>query len=281
MSKLEKALKNAISARNKKKSEAVHVSDDATMATHNPQSDVVVSAAEGHIPAMREIDIRTKSQLENCELIYPDMSNAKVIDQFREIRTHIYQALREKNCPILVTSVAGRAGNTFVTKNIAAAIALDDSKTSLVVDCNLTNPGFKNLLTEGEHWGVTDYIEGNISLEEIIQPIGIQRMRLISAGAKKESVTDYLTSSRLKALFTELQERFSDRVILVDSPSINDSADAKMLTDLFSHVILVVPYRKVNEAKIINAIKAIGREKIIGLVINKEPRFLSLFKYSH
>jgi len=288
MSILEKALKKAISDRTRKKSElATDNSGKEDRAGDNNQqivkgnSDGISPSTRGHIPSMRELNIRNKNNLAARKIIYPDMLNGKVVDQFREIRTHIYQSLRQQNTPILFTAVCGDAGNTFVTKNIAAAIALDDAKTSLVVDCNLANPGFKDLIGDGEYLGVTDYIEGGISLDEIIQPVGINRMRLISAGAKKESVTDYLTSARLKTLFSELQDRYSDRVILVDSPSIKDFADAKILTNLFSHVVLVVPYRKVTENQIANAVKSIGKEKIIGMVINREPRLLSLFNFHH
>jgi len=276
MSNLEKALKKAISARNKNKPE-----DSATGETAAElYSEEAAVRSKGEIQTMRENELLRKTDLEERKFISRDISDVKVVDQFREIRTHIYQASRRNNSPILVTAVSGNAGNTFVTKNIAAAIALDDSRTSLVVDCNLTNSGFKNLLREPDQLGVIDYLEGGISLEDIIKPVGISRMRLISAGAKKESVTDHLTSSRLRALFNELQERYSDRIILVDSPSINDSADAKILANLFSHVVLVVPYRKVTETQIENAIKVIGKEKIIGIVINREPRLLSLFKYT-
>jgi capsular exopolysaccharide synthesis family protein len=272
MSNLEKALQKAISARNKTKSEIVKSEEQESF------SDTGLANSNGYIPDMYEDELKSKQELEKRKIIYPAMLNGKVVDQFREIRTHIYQALRNKNTPVLVTAVSSDAGNTFVTKNIAAAIALDDAKTSLIVDCNLINPGFEDLIESDRQMGVTDYIEGRVSLEEIIKPVGIKRMRLVAAGAKKESVTDYLTSTRLKALFKELMERYSDRVILVDSPSINDSADAKILADLFSYVVLVVPYRKVTEGQIAKAIKAIGKDKIIGIVINREPRFLSLFQ---
>lgn len=274
MSKLEDALKQAISARNK----------NLSSTEETPKPNLLTSPAhalhkQGNISAMTEDSVLDKAELEKNKLVSPDMSNAKLLDQFREIRTHIYQVTRHKNLPILVTSVANNAGNSFVTQNIAAAISLDDAKTSLIVDCNLHDPGFHSLLNGDEQLGVTDYIDSNTTLEQIIKPVGIKRMRIIPAGAKKESVTDYLTSSRLRNLFVELQERYSDRIILVDSPSINESADAKILVDIFSYVVLVVPYRKVSEAQIISAIKAIGKEKIIGIVINREPQFLSLFKY--
>ncbi|VAW71565.1 hypothetical protein MNBD_GAMMA12-3574 [hydrothermal vent metagenome] len=286
MSILEKALKKAVLDRAKKKSAqdidgkiVDNKADDNNRQIISTSSELNAPASSGHIPAMQEQESRNKSSLAARKIIYPDMANGKVVDQFREIRTHIYQSLRQISTPILVTAVSGNAGNTFVIKNISAAIALDDAKTSLIVDCNLANPGFKDLLTDEKHLGVTDYIESGISIEEIIQAVGINRMRLIPAGAKKESVTDYLTSNRLRTLFSELQERYADRVILVDSPSIKDFADAKILTNLFSHVILVVPYRKVTENQIANAVKSIGKEKIIGIVINREPRFLSLFNF--
>ena len=273
MSNLEKALKQAIIARNKK-NQSAGSSGNASL-----QSDSPNTKSHGNIALMMETRLKEKDELEKARIIYPDMSNGRLADQFREIRTHIYHAIRKSNSPIMVTSVSGKSGNTFVTKNIASAIAFDDAKTSLIVDCNIGDPGFDDLLTLSEPFGLTDIIERDIPLEEVIKPVGINRMRLISAGAKKESVTDYLTSSRLRSLFSELQIRYPDRIILVDSPAINDSADAKILSGIFEHVILVVPYRKVTATQIAKAIKSIGKERIIGVVINREPRFLSLFNF--
>lgn len=274
MSKLEKALQKAISARNTNKTALVENNASGTVTAEQE------TVTNGRISSMREISLLEKTELEKRKIIFPDMSNGKVVDQFREVRTHIYHALHNNNSPILVTAVSSGAGNSFVTKNIAAAIALDDARTSLVVDCDLTGTDSSQVSDDADYLGITDYIERDLPLEDIIAPTGITRMRFISAGARKESVTDYLTSPRLKSLFTELQNKYSDRVILVDTPSINDSADAKILAGLFSHVILVVPYRGVTKGNVEKAINAIGKEKIIGIVINREPRFLSLFKYS-
>ena len=282
MSNLEKALRRAINARNKNSGEASGDDQSTTRVSSNSDTpsgtEVAVSYKGGDIALMKEITAKGKQDLEKRKIIYSDMLNTKVVDQFREIRTHIYQEIKKNNSPVLVTSVIGGTGNTFVTLNIAAAIALDDSKTSLIVDCNLAKPGFKDFVDETNNLGVTDYIENDYGLEELIQPVGINRLRLISSGTKKESITDYFTSKKLHQLFLELKQRYSDRIILVDSPAINDSADAKILSNFFSHVILVVPYRMVTENQIVAAIRAIGKEKIIGIVTNREPRFLSLFK---
>lgn len=282
MSNLEKALRRAINARNKNSGEAsVDEQSTANASLSNDTStgtEVAVSYKGGDIASMKDITLKGKQDLENRKIIYSDMVNTKVVDQFREIRTHIYQEIKKNNSPVLVTSVIGGTGNTFVTLNIAAAIALDDSKTSLIVDCNLAEPGFNDFVDEENNLGVTDFIENDYGLEDLIKPIGINRLRLISSGTKKESVTDYFTSKKLHQLFLELKQRYSDRIILVDSPAINDFADAKILSNFFSHVILIVPYRMVTESQIVTAIKAIGKEKIIGIVTNREPRFLSMFK---
>ncbi len=271
MSNLEKALRKAIVAKNKKVDGTIGGESNIDIASNNNYID-------GDINLMAEIDVKGKKELEQLKIISPEIHNTKVVDQFRDIRTHIYQAIKKNNSPILVTSVTGDAGNTFVTRNIAAAIALDDTKTSVIVDCNLLNSGFKDLIGEHEPLGIADYIGADICLEDIIIPVGIPRMRLVYAGTKKESVTDYFTSARLRDLFVELKERYSDRIILADSPAINDFADAKILSNLFDHVVLVVPYRKVSANQISDAVKAIGKDKIIGIVINREPRFLSIFK---
>jgi Mrp family chromosome partitioning ATPase len=73
-------------------------------------------------------------------------------------------------------------------------------------------------------------------------------------------------------LLVDIRQRFSDRFVILDSPSMTDSADARILLELCDYVLLVVPYGRATSAEVEESIKAVDGEKFLGVVFNDEPR---------
>ena len=161
--------------------------------------------------------------------------------------------------------------------NLAAAIAMDETKTSLLVDCNLSDPDLSRLAVSDKPEaaiGLKDYLQNNnCSVKDIIYPTGIPRLRLIPTGLKNIPMAEYFTSLRLHRLFDEIKQRYTRRYIFVDAPPVSNDADARILAEVCDYVILVVPYGKVTEEQVLKAARAIGKEKLLGTVFNNEPRF--------
>src|SRR3954463_7449201 len=83
----------------------------------------------------------SEDELIRAGIIFPEMEDYRVADAFREIRTKIIQACPSSNCVTLVTSIKEDGGASFVALNLAAAFTFDESKSALLVDCNLRRPG--------------------------------------------------------------------------------------------------------------------------------------------
>jgi protein-tyrosine kinase len=77
----------------------------------------------------------------------------------------------------------------------------------------------------------------------------------------------------MRDLMENLRDRYDDRYIIVDTPSITQSADAEILSSLCDYVLLVVPYGKATESQILSATKAIDEGKLLGVVFNNEPGY--------
>ncbi len=123
------------------------------------------------------------------------------------------------------------------------------------------------------NYGLTDYLEADdIQVEHIIHPVGIPRLRLVPAGRRSDMPTENLGSSKMKSLLAELRERYQDRYIILDTSSITDAADARVLQEMADLALLVVPYGKTTEIQVWNAAKAIEPSKFFGVVFNDEPQ---------
>ena len=222
------------------------------------------------IRRMAEVSWLNYAELEEFKIIHPGMRQTQVLNAFRELRTRLYQlAAGKDNFVLMVTSICPEGGASFVTMNIGAAIALDESKTSIVVDCNVYDPSMHRILPIEPDFGLVDYLE-NITLElkDIIYSTGIRRMRMIPVGSRRQPGVEYFTSSRMRRFVGELRELYRDRYVVIDSPPLSTSADARILVELCDYVLLVVPSGKVNEAQLAASVEAIGAQKLAGVIFN-------------
>jgi protein-tyrosine kinase len=120
--------------------------------------------------------------------------------------------------------------------------------------------------------GLTDYLEDpSLNVWEIIHPIGIERLRVIPAGGRRETPTEYFTSVRMRQMLDGVLDRYPERYVILDAPPMTEAADAHMLAQLSDFVLLVAPYGRVTVADVAAVVKEIPAEKVLGLVFNDEP----------
>ncbi|HEY3699878.1 MAG TPA: CpsD/CapB family tyrosine-protein kinase [Spongiibacteraceae bacterium] len=223
-----------------------------------------------YIRRMAEIGHLSYSEMADLRIIHPGMRIPKTLNAFRQLRTKIYQLANAKdNFVLLVTAITPNGGSSFVTTNLGAAIALDESKTAIIVDCNVYDPSLHRLLPIDPDYGLVDYLE-NITLDvkDVIYSTGVRRLRMIPAGSRRQPGTEFFTSSRMRKFVDELRTRYRDRHIVIDAPPVGSSADARILADLCDFVLIVVPFGAVAEGQVHAAIEAIGEKKVIGVVFN-------------
>ncbi len=244
-----------------------------------------------HEPSIKEIalmesgEIFDNSKLSDLKIIYSEMTDNKTANTFRDLRTKLIQKNQGKNFIVLVTSCVPDIDSSSTSLNIATAFSFDESKTSLLIDCNLNNPKLDSVLHMDADKGLTDYLENeSIQVDTIMHKTGIKRLKIIPAGTARETATEYFTSLRMRELMSGLLARYSDRYIFLDAAPITESADTRILVELCDFVILVVPYGAATAGKVKEAAEAIGKDKLLGVVFNDKPklpkfRLPKLFKF--
>jgi len=259
MSKIEAALKKARELQ----------SEDATGFPDFQSKSMV---RHGEIGRMREPRVRTREELVRHRIIYSGMKPRRVLNAFRNLRTLVSRNISDENPVIIVSSTEPKGGSSFACKNLAASIALSETRTALLVDCALENPSLGCLSLERHREGLIDFLrDEDIPIERIIHATGVPRLRLIPTGSNPGDGRDYFSLERFKTLVRELKRRYSDRNIIIDTPSIATSADGNSLSDLADCAIVVVPYARSTSDEVASATERLGSEKVLGAVINDEP----------
>jgi len=221
------------------------------------------------IVRMKEPRILSPEDLEERRIIYPESTDRVAVNRFRELRTRLLQLSGGENFSLVVSSAVEGGGASFIVLNLAAAFAFDHTKTALVIDCNLREPTLHSMLDLTPDMGLTDFLEdADMDIATIIYPTGIKRLRLIPAGSRRESAAEFFTSFRMRQFLYAVRRRYPDRFIIIDAPSINESPDARILSDLCDYTLLVLPHARVTESQALRAASAVSPDKLAGVVIN-------------
>lgn len=224
---------------------------------------------------MEETKLFSDRQLEQLGIVHPRCKNRALVDAMRQMRTKLFNLQREGNFSVLVTSVVPEGGASFVSLNLAATIAFDQSKTSLLVDANLHDPVLHKLLKligREETHGLVDYLETpELGIENIVSPSGIPRMRIMPMGTSDKFSNEHFSSQRYQKLMFDIKDRYTNRFVVVDGPSMASSTDAKILSDICDYTILVVPYGGVTPGVLDSIVDEMDERRLAGVVINDQP----------
>lgn len=252
---------------------APDLDESAGMDTAHATSLTHRSSSSHDIARMAEVNALAPMQLERRRLIHRDESVRRQSDAFREIRTRLLGLADGRNFITLLVAVSPRSGSSFVARNLAAAFAFDDAKTSLLLDCNLRYPGqHKALGVEPASGGLIDFLESpDGGIGRMIYQTGIPRMRLIPAGKARENGGEYFSSTAMRAALDTLRSRYPDRYIFLDGPAIKGSPDARILSDLADFVVVVAGYGRDAPKAISQAAAGFDPDKFAGVVFNHAP----------
>ena len=248
--------------------ERANVSERVTGEVAN-KNEFGVNDSRKHINNMRQSDGFSRNDFARLGIVHPNMKDTSLLHKYRNLRTKLF-ASTNRNFATLVTSVVSYPEAGAVASNLAAVIAMDEGKTSLLIDANVESPSLAKQFGCDYSNGLVDYLGSNdLTCSEILCESKIPRVRIIPTGNVNVNAAEYLASSKMNSLFGELKNRYPERYPIVASASINHSAETRTLMDLCDRVILVVPYGKCLMDEIRYAVSAIGKEKLLGVVLDE------------
>ena len=215
----------------------------------------------------------TPAQLAERAIIpFVDGANRQLVDSFRQLRTRLLATYND-NFITLVTPVSAHCGGDFVARNLAITLTLDQTKTALLIDCNLRNPRQADAMRiDTSRGGLIDYLDDtDAEVDGMIYPTGVPRLKLIPAGRSSYGAmeSEYFSSFRMRLLLDSLRSSYADRYIFLDGPPTLGAPDARMLSELADVVILVAGYGRNTLADITAAAANFDPLKFAGVVFNE------------
>ena len=190
-----------------------------------------------------------------------------IAEAFRTIRTSIMLST-PGNPPqtILVTSCFPSEGKTTVSINLASSFAQAGSKV-LLLEADLRRPRIGNIL-ESKGEGLSSYLTGNSSLDEVIKESDLPNLSILPVGALPVNPSELLGSEQMRDLIERLRDEYE--YIIVDGPPSLGFVDAHLVSNIVDGVAVVVragstPRKSIRE--LIDKLQSI-RANLLGVIIN-------------
>ena len=184
--------------------------------------------------------IRITDNPEDRKIVVKPHSRNVINEAFRVVRTNLefMQGKNPDSKVIMVTSFNVGAGKTFVSANMATALAIKGKKV-IIIDLDLRKRSLSEFAGQPKK-GVSDYLNGQTEDWQylVIHNVGDNPLDVLPVGKMPPNPAELLAEPRLASLLEEVRASYD--YIFLDCPPIEIVTDADLVAPLVDMTIFVV-----------------------------------------
>ena len=202
-------------------------------------------------------------------------------EAFRELRLAIVHAHGAAG-PLLVsvTSPETGDGKSTIAGSLARVFAGQGHRV-LLIDGDIRRGDLHRSLGLQRAPGLTDYLAGKATLDQILQPSSDGRFTLIGSGTRMQAGPELLGSPAMQHLIRTLRSQFA--VIIVDTPPLGAGVDAYILGTTTGNMVMVLRTGRTDGQLAEAKLSLLDRlpVRILGAVLNDVPPSRLYRQYSY
>jgi capsular exopolysaccharide synthesis family protein len=198
-------------------------------------------------------------------------------EQFRLLRTRLNLMQKQNGIKtVLVTSTVPQEGKSFTACGLAGVMAQEQGKRVVVIDADLRKLGSGRefgLNGHSNEIGVAQVLQGEREFHSTLLSSSTPEFWFLPSGSLPPNPSELLSSQALERILKSATEMFD--WVIVDSPPMAALTDAALIAPLCDTVVLVVRANSTPSKLVLDTVNQIGRERICGVVINRQKKMRS------
>jgi protein-tyrosine kinase len=194
--------------------------------------------------------------------------NSIVTEAYRTIRASMRYGIAEQNRKvILFSSPLSGEGKTTAVANLGYLFAQDGMKT-LLVDGDLRRPNLHHIFRLPNRTGLSSYLSGYCSINEIIHPTEVSNLELVPAGPIQPNPSELLGNFQITEFIDHVKSSYD--LILVDSAPLLVVSDPAVLARVVDGVVIIIRALKTQREDIVKSQKLLEplKDKVLGFIMN-------------
>jgi succinoglycan biosynthesis transport protein ExoP len=189
-------------------------------------------------------------------------------EPYQTLKTNV-QLARQRVAASVLAVVGGGSGEgrSTTAAKLAMAYAASEQQT-LVVDAALRRPTQNKLFGIENRVGLSNYLRGEKTFDEIIQDSGTPNLFVVTSGSSPGNATTSLTSAKCVELVDKAKEWFD--VVIFDCPPILGADSFTEVCALAEGSIIVAQHRRYPRSMVVRTKEALQNlgTKVLGVVLN-------------
>jgi receptor protein-tyrosine kinase len=238
----------------------------------------VAGTAGSEPPARRSREVQIDlARLAAEGYLLPNQPRSALADQFRVIKRPLLKnASGASEAPVLrgnliqVTSALPGEGKSFFAINLAMSIAMEVDHSVLLIDADVLRPTLLHRLGLSAEKGLLDVLRSpELDLADVMLRTNVPKLSLLPAGQAHANATELLASSTIDRLMDELATRYSNRIVIFDSPPLLATPESRVLTTRVGQVVMVVEAQRARKRDVAEAFATVSGCPVVLSVLNK------------
>lgn len=194
------------------------------------------------------------------------LDNVALVEPYRMLFKSLEFRTSELQLLVVSSTISGE-GKSIVASHLAAVSAMLSRRT-LIIDADLRRPVQHTIFNLPGKPGITDIIEGNISLKEAVQPTEIENLSVLTCGEIYGRPSQVLESEAMKKLISEAAANYD--FVIIDTPPLSACADTATLAKQCEGVLMVTRPNITVKEVLQRAVSELNNNHIpiVGVVVN-------------
>lgn len=205
----------------------------------------------------------------NKKLLKYYSEKAPIAESYRSLKINLEFLANDTHKKVFViTSPSASEGKSLTSANLGISFARGGSKT-IIIDCDLRKSSQHRNLETDRKPGLTEYLYGEKTLEEVIRDVDVENLHLIPGGSSPTNPAGLLASEKMRNLLETLKGMYD--YVLVDTPPVLECSDSRILADFADGMIMIVKVES-TDAKALKHAVDLTRHldiEILGVILNQ------------
>ena len=205
--------------------------------------------------------------LDAARLVMHADTEPVVVEQYRRLAAVLHHAQVERGVKvIMLASAQAGEGKTLTAVNLALTLSESYKRRVLLIDADLRRPSVGRIFGVSAPAGLSECLKSR-ELQSIRVTYVTDELGLLLAGHADHDPMAGLTSGRMHDILEQASEQFD--WVVIDTPPVGLLTDAHLLAAMVDAAVLVINAGTTQHPVVQQAIASIGREKIVGVVLNR------------
>lgn len=220
-------------------------------------------------PAQKKLLDRVKQGESQQALLAATDPHSPTMEAIRSARTALFFAQMEaKNNAVMITGPVPGVGKSFVSANLAAALAMA-GKSVVLIDADMRRGTLHEIFGVERGIGLSEVISKQTNSKSVIRTTNVDNLHLLTSGTIPPNPAEILVNQRFAALLNHLESVYD--FVILDTPPVLAVTDASIIGRMVGSSFLVLQSGEHSIRMIEDSIKRVSASgaRVTGTIFNQ------------